>query len=1850
MGDWKEAYGIIAEANARKLRNSIDAKTIAETEFRKQTSNSPIVAPYKGSADDPEKSFGEKAGEAGKSIGKRLIDILSVGTYAVNNTIDNGMDAANSFKDGDVLKGVGQAGTAALTGVTEGLLGAFGNNDDWKKTGSDNIKKFQDDFTNTDSDSRASEIGQGAGGLAVDIFADPLTYLTLGAAPLVKGAISGSRLGSKAAKKAVDEAAEKGKAAGMSEEQIQKQILEHPNAETYDNRLSGAIKGAGKEYKGWKESEALRKEAKAEAKAFKKSGSQADSITSELLGPNVKNELMPRAPASFVNRDATNEAQSVPVPSTTTEQATRATMDFEARRALREAQEGTAQAVGKAEDQPSGIDELVGADIDTKGKELVLANPNSTTAKLIESIQGAPVSVGKAEKVSGANAKLVETLGSSRAQEIVDILGKTQPKVGRYKRTQTRKIRAEYAARPSTITTKRSLGKRGEVAKVAPTAKPAEAPIAKETNMRPKAHGYFIKDDKLIAKLDRANPKSQWEIVVSDKTKIKRPAKLILRDLRAAKAEGNMRKYNGIIAAISPKYLDDELRAGKVDAPTAAAKSIDEQVDEILPDNPNEELFEEITEANPNAVTEQELVEKFGIRPEDAGKLLDEIEDLVDDLDLSGRITNDTIKGIKAYIQSKHISKEDLDLFKKLTGKDTTNAVASEIATIINAHKAEINALRSGKKTKVQKTEEELQEQAASVAQLADAMAKSPQALDAAVGQQRLVREYDEAVKEVTAKYQGGIATDIVNFAERAAAEMHTYQSKHGAKKTARGFDVNDSASKAWMRGSYNSHAGTTLHREIFAGLKEINAPTPIHRVDSELKKTQYMDMLKIADAKSRAMGIQPFQSFSAGVGDTTKAINLSLYDILRELDDTSGTLKNILFFKGKDYGFDVSQITGAVETFMRGKAAGMDNVALAKEIGEWFTKPGNKAGVGKKMQDRLAKATEDKRAAGKRDLEAFGASFARKLINPNSTVFNNLSYRMLINSAQHASSVGKHVADITEPAIERISAMPTGRAFMAQMDEEIAAMKKQFTPEEWELAETMLETNVQAANKLTASDRQMIDLINQSSKASRSTPVEEAKALAKADTILPGGKPEHTTYGKVKTKEVPTVPKAVHSSQAKQAKLAEDDIRATAPDTAEEFAIIGASIASDMVRKIHPVKSFFVPSLGIQGEGVYRAMNTGLHTVAHLQNNFHEQLLKHMGTYGNAQLTRDFKQIQSAVVNNTGRLNASSFESQSARDLYNVVDTLFAVSGKNVFEANSIGAQHFNALAKAAGLNETWRFNPDFKPNENAKLWSKWEEIDNVPDFLSRIHNVAVRASQDISIAASFSQKFGVIGKRDGYVKIGRKTGNDDSIGMFELINRDMYYPVEVARDFGAVDKLLRESRSVSGKTAMGKFVINVMDPVTNALKASQTTVRPGHWVLSVVGDTLRNHLAGVTSITPYKQSIAVLRSGGHEMDAIGAVERYRKKATELNNAYVEGGSKGIKVNINGKFQNISNESMYRMIQNVVTLPPHSGGVMEDVLESGNDMMKFGDLLKRGTEAVTDNKHFSLNKLASQRDNWMRTTLALDYIQKGKFKSVQEMKDGMEEFVTKWAPTSTDFTAKESKYLRRSFLYYTWLRGITPRVIETMLNKPGMTTWINKAQYNIAQANGIDPQSFGNPFPEEGLYPDYYYNGILGPQWKDDMGGEWGINPSHPSVEVLNNFAGVDPTKPVQSGLGMGAALLGMSTPFLKMPLEMAQGRQSTGVPIEDNTQYMLDNLGGSWISTLSRATGKTINQDGIVDRTDSAAKGSPEEQAEHAKLQGINFLTGAQLKNYQSTEAVKSAKYGLQERLRREKEEGLR
>lgn len=1138
------------------------------------------------------------------------------------------------------------------------------------------------------------------------------------------------------------------------------------------------------------------------------------------------------------------------------------------------------------------------------------------------------------------------------------------------------------------------------------------------------------------------------------------------------------------------------------------------------------------------------------------------------------------------------------------------------------------------------------------------------------------------------AAHEGVIASMKVQFKEAPFMTNGKFRTLTEDKLTGGGWKPERWGSNSQIA-LYNHILGETLR-----AVPKLNS-----KFDAFKRRRFFMAAMKIADKELRAMGVEPFLNHVDVAGKFV--VNLSAYDILRSIEEVDGGILQDVLFGGQKNGYTLTQIQGAVESMIKLRNAGADEEKVirsirsnllnsqakngrpvrndAASVGVRDPKTGALSGPGgqplgtgatrAKLDAAIKSGVSPEKAIIEQGRNT--VKFANILADPR--VYQKLNYNMLVNHAAHASKLGEEVEDLAEETIRQMTEMAQmgGPGSVLQKFKEIRdSLTKNFNKADFETARLGFDTKM--AGLIGESERYVIDTANKRAAISAKPKTKEApKKVDDIPEVLPNGKPAHTENGNkppVEEKHQETV-NASHAEDAakaeasavaliEEAKLVPENV--ISPNVVDQTVdLMAASVAQAAFRKLHPVQKLINPALGLS-ENTLRAINSGSHSIARQQAFFHETLDAHLRKYTPEQLAADFKTLQELGRDASRRANGAILigdEAQSVKELYGIIGTMFEVSAKNVFARNAIGSSHFNKLAQANGLPDAWRFDPAKNAVENGHLWTEWEGIEEkgIQDFLSRMHSITIKASQEIAIAADFSMRFGQKTAGENLVKITWKNKKENNASFYDLIDKNLYYPREIAGQIIAMDRLMAESRSISPKTPFGRFIINVFDPVTNALKASQTTVRPGHWVISVIGDLMRNQIAGVNSVQPYRHAVEILRAGKLDpdsfigrIDSAEALAKYRK-SQEINSGFMATGKgKGAILHIGGKKVNVSYDTLYRLMNDVVMLPKHrgGGGVLEDRFIGEEVTSKLARRLERATDFVTDNKNFSLNDLAAKRDNFMRIALALDFASKRQWKDLREMKAAMEGQVTKWAPTSTDMTGFEAKYIRRTMLYYTWLRGITPRMIDAAMTKPGVTTMVPKALYNVAFANGLNPESVGNPFPEDdGLFPSYYYNNVLGPQWKDEF-GMWGINPSSPVIEVANTFSRIKPGDPVGNVINTGAQLTGMASPFIRMPIEGAMRTQSNGIPITDGSQYLLDNLGGSYVGAISRGTGKTLNMNGIVDRTDSAAKDTPEEQMQHLALQAFNFGTGLKLTDYKSDSAQRAAYYDQKEALNAEAE----
>ena len=1330
-------------------------------------------------------------------------------------------------------------------------------------------------------------------------------------------------------------------------------------------------------------------------------------------------------------------------------------------------------------------------------------------------------------------------------------------------------------------------------------------------------------------------------------------------------------------AFTAPAKAAEEAKALSTETPDVDAPKL---ADDIIDDSaPLEARMIDVMENNPN-VWSAERAMQLGIKADDHHLSPNEIAMLTIPM------TNAEIK--RAILKTDNMTKAQMDMLRDLTGKTTPEDIANEFVKLRMAYKKELKAAEKPAKIARQTKEEEvartvnadealrpikpndehIESIKADTSELAEQFVKSPVAFDEPYQMELRRRSFvnaltdkthgisDETLLKIVDPNTGRVGKLAINdYAHKAVKDALAVQLKEAPHKTDGGMrtmTTDITTGGAWSPKIWGSNSQQALHDSIIGAMLQQKNTGALNKFNATEQRKFYMATLKVADAELRAAGVEPFLNHIDDIPGKART-NVSLYDMFAALDE-NGMAIAVLdkhLFGLPSQAFNVTQLQGAFESMLRMRKAGKAEFAIKTRIKSQLTvsqaKHGRPINNDKAATDRTAtrlgmtidhnksleglSATDAVRTAKR--LDAVNANkVADALLDPG--VYRSLSYRQMINTAAHNSSLGDFAVKYADDMVERLYKLSDTQG--------VGDALKFFTAETRRL--NALVSPADYAKAKEALDLKLAEFVSEAERLGVNTTAKRTKI---AEVVPPAPKPNATV--------TPThaIEQAAAKSHIEDAKASEKEIAETPkPDDVEPFEMRAAEIANAAYRKMHPIQRLVNPRLGMNSD-VYRAVNSGLHSIARQQAHFHQSLSMHLEKYSAQTLRTDFGDLQRLARNHDEKNPFTLPEdmSDSARELYGIMGTMLEVSNANVFARNAVGISHFNALAKHARMNDSWRFKEGLSIYDNTHLWAKdWEGIGEkgVLDFLSKMHSVSVKASQEIAIGASFSKNFGKSVKEEGYVKLSWPNQPKGNSSFFNLLDHSLYYPKDIAAQVIQVDKLMRESRSLDTSKPFGKFMVNVFDPITNALKASQTTVRPGHWSVSISGDLLRNQIAGVNSIQPYRHSVRIMKTAGLDpedfigkIDSAEALAKYRKSQEVSQGFIADGEATGMAFFVGNKKQNVSYETLEKILHDVVMLPKHrgGGGALEDRFVGEDITNKLSRKLEKATDFVTDNKNFSLNGMAAKRDNFFRIALAVDYASKRKWNNLTDMKKGMEEYVTKWAPISTDMTSFESKYARRTMLYYTWLRGITPRIIDAAVTKPGVATMMPKALYNMAYANGVNPESIGNPFPEDGLFPSYYYNNVLGPQWKDDY-GMWGINPSSPVIEVANTFSKFTPGDPAGNVQAAGKQLLGMATPFAKMPIELSMGAQSSGVPIEDNNQYVLDNLGGSYLSTLSRATGKTINETGIVNRTDNAHKNSEEEQGQHAALQTLNFLTGGKLTDYQSDGAVKAAIYEIQEK----------
>jgi len=344
--------------------------------------------------------------------------------------------------------------------------------------------------------------------------------------------------------------------------------------------------------------------------------------------------------------------------------------------------------------------------------------------------------------------------------------------------------------------------------------------------------------------------------------------------------------------------------------------------------------------------------------------------------------------------------------------------------------------------------------------------------------------------------------------------------------------------------------------------------------------------------------------------------------------------------------------------------------------------------------------------------------------------------------------------------------------------------------------------------------------------------------------------------------------------------------------------------------------------------------------------------------------------------------------------------------------------------------------------------------------------------------------------------------------------------------------------------------------------------------------------------------------------------------------------GSTALTVNVGRQPLHLTHDDVYRLAAKHGLLPNYS--TIED-LGVGGKTNQLGDTLKK-ISPFGGKVHNAAADFSEYRDHWVRIAHFVKVLEKdtkiaavrggrnAQLNALEEAAAHASNRVQKWHPNGSDNTQFERNVLRRGVLFYSWIRKAIPLVVETAVLKPGRFLAFPKAMYTLAETNGIDLNGFSDPFPTDQLFPTWL-GGNQGPQFGSHGQGYIGARPGIPMMDILDQYF-------ASPGMTF-ETVMGGTNPVVKVPYELATGKTTQGVPVDDKAKYLLGQVPfGNFVNTMldkpvgaPSASNEGYNPTGIRDPKMMAT---------------INLLSGLGLMDMSKPSLIKSGefdvKYGRQ------------
>jgi hypothetical protein len=558
----------------------------------------------------------------------------------------------------------------------------------------------------------------------------------------------------------------------------------------------------------------------------------------------------------------------------------------------------------------------------------------------------------------------------------------------------------------------------------------------------------------------------------------------------------------------------------------------------------------------------------------------------------------------------------------------------------------------------------------------------------------------------------------------------------------------------------------------------------------------------------------------------------------------------------------------------------------------------------------------------------------------------------------------------------------------------------------------------------------------------------------------------------------------------------------------------------------------------------------------------------------------------------------------------------------------------HFGINHTKFGLNgDTWQ--------EAYQSWRNWPKHSDPNDLLSKMFHAVRRAHAEQIFGANLSHNLGLTVKHPGedLVKIPKDVRGSR---ISQIIDTDRWYTRETAGHFIAMDKTLRDMAKPPTENPFWK----IFDGFTRWYKSALTLPRPGHHTRNMYGDVALGYMDGVNRLSYYSNGRKILgsRPGYYDdlvLDTSVSDLRYSPENTAVSLRSPDG-----KHEVHLTWRDVNSLGVDQGIFSTYNNFEHLGD-LETTIRNGGQRSVFDKIRRPFDSKIHDRvirateyrdhlpRAAHLDMLLRKDKNALRVLSPLpgENAEATMRRSLDAMFREYGTRIRKWHPDGTDQSAFEKTVMGRTMLFYPWVRKTLPRVMESMFMRPGRFLVFPKATYNLAEANGIDLNGLGDPFPSNQLFPSWMGQ-TQGPQFGEGpgVGGYMGIRPGIPTMDLLDAY--------FDSPGKASATIMSSLNPAWKFPVEWQMKTSTqTGAPITDWGKYAVGQIPLAPLAntTAGWALGHGDNPIGAPSPSNEYYDTHSDAFKDPATIAWINYFTGAGLMDFSKPSYKKSAEFDV-------------